>query len=99
MVYGIIAVPLKPDTGRNVTWPVLVSSAQIPLPATVRVVCWPGAVGSRSMVLGTSVAPLPPAVSFAAGVKIAGFVPVVVVASLLAVGAAGALTVIDRIAT
>src|SRR5262245_51949580 len=92
----MLAVPTKPAAGVKVTWPVAVLSDQVPW-VVVRVACWPAVVGSRSVVPVTSVVPLL-AVSLVAGVSTAGVVPIVVVLSLLAVGAAGALTVTDRLA-
>src|SRR5689334_16272164 len=97
MVYGIVAVPTKPVAGVNVTVPLLASSAQTPSPATFKLVCWPAVVGSRSIVLGCSVAS-PNAVSLAAGTSATGLVPVVVVLSELATGGAGGLTVTERLA-
>src|SRR5215213_7175239 len=94
----MLDIPVKPTSGKNATCPVVVLSVQTPSPATLKLVCWPDVVGSRSIVLGTNVAPLPPAVSFPTGVSSAGVVPIVLVLSAFAVGAAGAPTVTDSVA-
>src|SRR5262245_56187905 len=94
----MVVVPAKRTTAGKVTVPVVVSSVQSHWQGTLKLVCWPGVAGSRSIVLGTNAAPLLPAVSFANGTSVTAAGPVVVVLSLLAVGAAGALTPTDKLA-
>ncbi len=56
IVYGIVAVPTKPETGVKVTCP-LGLPANVPCPETVKLVWIPGVFGSRSRLLGLSVVP------------------------------------------
>ena len=81
------------------TSPVVVSTIQMLPLASVKVVCCPAVLGSRSMVLMTIVLPVPCAVSFAVMLgRVTGVFNRVILLSSVAVGGAGVVTVTLRLA-
>ena len=85
-----MAGPVKPLTGVKVTWP---AGLTVQLPAeVVTLVCWPGALGSRSTVLGSRVWPLP-GVSLAGTLRVTGTPTVVAALSSAATNPVAVATV------
>jgi hypothetical protein len=97
MVYGMLEMPTKFSTGVKVTTPVLGLRLNVPSSGLVNVVCCPGVLGSRSMLVGSRVVPVP-GVSLLTGFRLTGLFGVVVALSSVAIGAGVPATVIDKFA-
>ncbi len=84
-VYEIADVPVKPTSGANVTRPGA-SRLNVPSPATDKVVCWPGILGSRSTVAASTAPSL--SLSFNVTSRVTGVSSCVRVLSSTATGGA-----------